>query len=219
MQNKNNDNNIQNFKQLIKSIKNPIFVLERSKKRSDLQNITYTQEKNYQINKYRHLIQYKYQMIPRVFKIIYGYFFRKPALKYSFRKLKENDAKLKLIEYTHLLFNCCKNKIFKICQIQLNKWNDKTKKLLIDNKKNQFLNNYIIKKHNDYLNRYLNKWILNGIFWPKRNKALEKIIDIIQKKIKERKKEIFISIKYYRIINFLSLDIKKESYHIHIMVI
>ena len=86
-------------------------------------------------------------------------------------------------------------------------------------KKNEFLKNSIIKKHNDYLNRYLNKWILNGIFWPKRNKALEKIIDIIQKKIKERKKEIFISIKYYRIINFLSLDIKKESYHIYIMVI
>ena len=210
MQNKNNDNNIQNFKQLIKSIKNPIFVLERSKKRSDLQNITYTQEKNYQINKYRHLIQYKYQMIPRVFKIIYGYFFRKPALKYSFRKLKENDYKLKLREYTNLLFKYYKNKIYKICKIQLSKWNEKLKKLLINNKKNEFLKNSIIKKHNDYLNRYLNKWILNGIFWPRRNKALEKIFDIIQKKIKERKKEIFISIKNYRNINFLSLDIKKR---------
>ncbi len=210
MKNKNNENNNQNYKQIINSIKNPIFVLERSKKRPDLQNITISQEKNYQINKYRHLIKYKYQMIPRVFKIIYGYFFRKPALEYSFRKLKENDAKLKLIEYTHLLFNCCKNKIFKICQIQLNKWNDKTKKLLIDNKKNQFLNNYIIKKHNDYLNRYLNKWKLNGLFWPRRNKGLEKIYDIIQEKIKERKKEIFMLIKNYRNINFLSLEIKKR---------
>ena len=202
MQNKNNDNNIQNFKQLIKSIKNPIFVLERSKKRSDLQNITYTQEKNYQINKYRHLIQYKYQMIPRVFKIIYVYFFRKPALKYSFRKLKENDYKLKLREYTNLLFKYYKNKIYKICKIQLSKWNKKMKKLLINNKKNEFLKNSIIKKHNDYLNRYLNKWILNGIFWPRRNKALEKIFDIIQKKLKKGKKKYLYQLKIIGILIF-----------------
>ena len=82
MKNKNNENNNQNYKQIINSIKNPIFVLERSKKRPDLQNITITQEKNYQINKYRHLIKYKYQIIIKVFKIIYGYFFIKTDLKY-----------------------------------------------------------------------------------------------------------------------------------------
>ena len=46
MQNKNNDNYNQSFNQLIKSIKNSILVLECSNKRTDLQNITYTQEKN-----------------------------------------------------------------------------------------------------------------------------------------------------------------------------
>ena len=210
MQNKNNDNYNQSFNQLIKSNKNSILVLERSNKRTDLQNITYTQEKNYQINKYRHLIKYKNKLIPRIFNKIYGYFFRKPALEYSFRKLKDNDYKLKIRKYTKLLFIYYKNKIFQICKFQLNKWKEKIKVLFIKNQKNQFLQKYINKKNNDYLKCYLNKWILNGLFWPRKNKALETIYNILQKIIKEMKKEIFMLIKNYRNINFLSLEIKKR---------